>query len=186
MRDLMCLHLAWYLASWGMLRNSFLAQHDHLIHRRAIAVLLEPRWERLWAADAETLSQPKQAAQVEQLGNELNRAYGEAANLDRDISDTLVTKILLGTLGCTPAYDRYFKTAARSYGRGLAQFGGRSVCALARLYLANQERFEPLRANCSAEGVEYPPMKMLDMCFFMDGLLREQGMVFAAGDCLVP
>ena len=26
--DYLCLHLAWYLASWGMLRNSFLMQKD--------------------------------------------------------------------------------------------------------------------------------------------------------------
>ena len=30
--DYLCLHLAWYLASWGMLRNSFLMQKDYKIH----------------------------------------------------------------------------------------------------------------------------------------------------------
>ncbi len=34
--DLACLHLAFYLASWGMLRNSFLLQRDYLIHKEFI------------------------------------------------------------------------------------------------------------------------------------------------------
>ena len=29
-------------------------------------------------------------------------------DLHNELSDTLITKILMGTLGCVPAYDRYF------------------------------------------------------------------------------
>lgn len=32
--EFLSLHLAWYLASWGMLRNSFLMERDYLVHMR--------------------------------------------------------------------------------------------------------------------------------------------------------
>ncbi|MDI2587255.1 hypothetical protein OR571_09100 [Psychrobacillus sp. NEAU-3TGS] len=32
--DHACLHLAFYLASWGMLRNSFLLQRDYKVHQK--------------------------------------------------------------------------------------------------------------------------------------------------------
>lgn len=32
------------------------------------------------------------------------------------MTDTLLTKILLGTFGCAPAYDTYFRMALRKYG----------------------------------------------------------------------
>ena len=42
--DYLCLHLAWYLASWGMLRNSFLMQKDYKIHADVVRLIYQPEW----------------------------------------------------------------------------------------------------------------------------------------------
>ena len=46
--DFLSLHLAWYLASWGMLRNSFLFYKDYKIHVPVVRLLLDPKWKALW------------------------------------------------------------------------------------------------------------------------------------------
>ena len=47
--DLMCLHLAFYLASWGMYRGSaFILQYDYRKHKKAILTLLQGKYEHLW------------------------------------------------------------------------------------------------------------------------------------------
>lgn len=169
-KGLLCLHLAWYLASWGMLRNSFLGENDYTIHCNAVELLTSPDWCDLYHPSVEFLLLPKNASRVEALGKLLNHAYQSAAGFTQNITDTLTTKVLLGTLGCCPAYDRYFKAAARKTGRGLGSFNTSSVLSLARLYQNHADKFEPFRLSCNLYGVEYPAMKALDMCFFMAGL----------------
>jgi len=104
--DYLCLHLAWYLASWGMLRNSFLLDHDYLVHKPVVIELVSEKYELLYQSEhtAEIIPLTLEAAKT------IRRSYG-----DSPVTDTLITKILLGVFGCTPAYDRYFKDSARKY-----------------------------------------------------------------------
>lgn len=175
--DLLCLHLAFYLASWGMYRgSSFLFQKDYLFHRQAVQLLLSHEWSDLWHPSATFLSQSKNAQRIMDLSAKLNQIYMQAAERERDLTDTLTTKILLGTLGCVPAYDINFKKAARKLSRGLATYTATSVLTLARFYSEHEDAFEPLRLSCNQYGVDYPPMKILDMCLFTYGQqLAERG-----------
>jgi hypothetical protein len=168
-KDQLSLNLAFYLASWGMYRgSSFLLKKDYLFHKPAIELLVSPEWSNLWHPTAELLSKQRYAQQVIELSNELNKVY--CLEKGSDLTDTLTTKILLGTLGCVPAYDINFKAGARSIKRGLATFSSDSIIMLAQLYLENFDKFESLRLSCNQHGVEYPAMKILDMCFFTYGL----------------
>lgn len=168
-KDLLCLHLAWYLASWGMLRNSFLGEMDYTVHGNAVELLTSPEWCDLYHPSVELLILSENARRIEALSKRLNCAYQSAACFTQDTTDTLTTKVLLGTLGCCPAYDRYFKSAVRKTCRGLGSFNASSISALAQLYQNYADKFEPFRLSCNLYGVEYPPMKALDMCFFMSG-----------------
>ena len=85
-------------------------------------------------------------------------------------TDTLLTKILLGTIGCVPAYDRYFKMAVADIGAAPKTFSENSLIRLGNLYLDHWEPFEALRAHCSRHGVDYPAAKILDMCLFEYGI----------------
>ena len=100
--DYLCLHLAWYLASWGMLRNSFLMQKDYKIHTDVVRLIYQPEWDDLWDLSPEKLSQEYYADRIMKLSESITEAYvASGAGIP---TDTLLTKILLGTVGCVPAY----------------------------------------------------------------------------------
>ena len=170
--DFLCLHLAWYLASWGMLRNSFLMQKDYKIHAAVVTLVNQPEWEMLWDISADKLAQEWYANRIMQLCEAITEAYvPSGAGIP---AETLLTKILLGTIGCVPAYDRYFKKALSLTGAAQQSCNARSLMALGKLYIDHRDEFEALRKHCS-ERVEYPAAKVIDMCFFEYGLRNDGG-----------
>lgn len=168
--DYLCLHLAWYLASWGMLRNSFLMQKDYKIHADVVRLIYQPKWDDLWDLSPEKLSQEYYADRIMKLSESITEAYvASGAGIP---TDTLLTKILLGTVGCVPAYDRYFKKALADTGAAPQVFSAKSIRTLGNLYLDHEDEFEKLRKHCGSR-IEYPAAKILDMCFFEYGFQRD-------------
>ena len=168
--DYLCLHLAWYLASWGMLRNSFLMQKDYKIHADVVRLIYQPEWDDLWDLSPEKLSQEYYADRIMKLSESITEAYvASGAGIP---TDTLLTKILLGTVGCVPAYDRYFKKALADTGAAPQVFSAKSIRSLGNLYLDHEDEFEELRKHCGSR-IEYPAAKILDMCFFEYGFQRD-------------
>ena len=107
------------------------------------------------------------AAEIMRLGEAIAAAYADAeAGIP---TDTLLTKILLGTIGCVPAYDRYFKKAVSATGAATQTFSAKSITMLGKLYVDNKPAFEALRQHCSSR-VDYPAAKIIDMCFFEYGM----------------
>lgn len=168
--DYLCLHLAWYLASWGMLRNSFLMQKDYKIHADVVRLIYQPEWDDLWDLSPEKLSQEYYADRIVKLSESITEAYvASGAGIP---TDTLFTKIMLGTVGCVPAYDRYFKKALADTGAAPQVFSAKSIRTLGNLYLDHEDEFEKLRKHCGSR-IEYPAAKILDMCFFEYGFQRD-------------
>ena len=168
--DYLCLHLAWYLASWGMLRNSFLMQKDYKIHADVVRLIYQPEWDDLWDLSPEKLSQEYYADRIMKLSESITEAYvASGAGIP---TETLLTKILLGTVGCVPAYDRYFKKALADTCAASQVFSAKSIRTLGNLYLDHEDEFEKLRKHCGRR-IEYPAAKILDMCFFEYGFQRD-------------
>ena len=173
--DLMCLHLAWYLASWGMLRGgSFLLQKDYRIHLPVVKVLVSKEYHDLYDCPIEKLSDPAVCDKIIELSEKIVELYkGLTVDLDdgegKSASDTLITKILLGTVGCTPAYDRYFKSGLALSNVAQQRYGKKSMMQLVRYYNNNYAEFESFREEISSGRVTYTPMKILDMCFWQIG-----------------
>ena len=168
--DYLCLHLAWYLASWGMLRNSFLMQKDYKIHADVVRLIYQTEWDDLWDISPEKLSQEYYADRIMKLSESITEAYvASGAGIP---TETLLTKILLGTVGCVPAYDRYFKKALADTGAAPQVFSAKSIRTLGNLYLDHEDEFEKLRKHCGRR-IEYPAAKILDMCFFEYGFQRD-------------
>ena len=100
--ELSCLHLGFYLASWGMMRGS------GGLHSRSLAELVpvvravadEPA--TTWELDVPGYSEAGITA-VLALGDRIRAVYTFAA------SSVLVTKTMLGVFGCIPAFDRFFR-----------------------------------------------------------------------------
>ena len=65
--------------------------------------------------------------------------------LKNQLSFTLITKILMGTLGCVPAYDRYFIAGIKNQKVATGNYNIRSIMQLVNFYEKNADRLEPVR-----------------------------------------
>lgn len=169
--DYLCLHLAFYLASWGMLRgSSFLLQKDYKVHTPIVRMIQEERYNPLFGISARNLCKEENLFLLEEIGNRIKEAYAKELPAKEGVinnaTETLITKILLGTLGCVPAYDRYYIDAVKKYKVSSGQYNSTSVKGVSTYYCDHEEEFEALRMELSKCGVEYPPMKLMDMCFW--------------------
>lgn len=174
--DYLSLHLAFYLASWGMLRgSSFLLQKDYRVHIDIIKELYKYKYNNLWSIDFKGLQKQENLDILSDLIDNLKTIYRikrrNIKEVSTDISDILVTKVLLGTMGCVPAYDEYFKKGISKYNIATQLLGKSSINDLANYYDDNQTEFEKIRKTISqARQVEYPQMKIIDMAFWQLGL----------------
>lgn len=172
--DYLALHLAFYLASWGMYRgSSFLFQKDYKVHIPIVKIIMEERYEPLMAISAEELIKDENLELLQEISMRIRSAYAEEKpsfeGVTNNATDTLVTKILLATLGCVPAYDRYYVQAVRHYGISIGEYCIESVRDVAKYYLSNKDEFEILRGELSTCGTQYPAMKLMDMCMWQMG-----------------
>lgn len=172
--DHACLHLALYLASWGMYRgSSFLLWKDYLIHEAIVRELISKRHLR----SVDFTYQPEETiSEIFNLSNWIKDWYTENitsvnGHTKRIIpTNTLVTKILLGTLGCIPAYDRYFVGGLRKKGIGFSTLTKGNLLAVLRFYQSNKTAFDNAQKHImDISGVHYPAMKLVDMYFWQIG-----------------
>jgi hypothetical protein len=76
--DFLCLHLAFYLASWGMYRgSSFLLWKDYLVHREAVVELLKPKYKKLRGANCKILIKDNNIDLIIELSDKLKKIYIE-------------------------------------------------------------------------------------------------------------
>jgi hypothetical protein len=137
--DYLALHLAFYLASWGMYRgSSFLLQKDYKVHVPVVKILMERKYNPLVGISAEELIENVNLELLEEVSERIRRAYAmekpSVEGVTNNATDTLVTKILLGTLGCVPAYDRYYVQAVKQYNVSTGVYSKESVRDIAKYY----------------------------------------------------
>lgn len=180
--DTASLHLAFYLASWGMYRgSSALLWKDYRIHQPAVEVLLDSAYSSLWdLLPRDATEDDRVVALVVSLSDALRDIYHQqitevdGKSRDYQPSDTLITKLLLGTMGCTPACDRYFKLGFRHAGLPNSAFSGRFLAEVLRFYRNHSTEFQETRdAIVQQGGISYPPMKLVDMYFWQIGVNLE-------------
>ncbi len=177
--DYLCLQLAFYLASWGMYRgSSFLLQKDYKIHREAVEIILSRHYDCLLGLECENLKKPEIQDCLNELYSLLEKHYEgiraevKGMTIENDISPILITKILLGTLACVPAYDEYFCNAVRSKKHNVTTgvYSIDSVLKLAEFYENNKSFFEEKRLQYKFDNEFYPQMKYLDMALWKIGI----------------
>jgi hypothetical protein len=181
--DLAQLHLAFYLASWGMYRgSSFILQKDYTIFKDIVREILSKKYSILWEIE-NNLDKRKQMVGLFQelydyITEDLKKTRDSIKNhkdlegLDKrylkerqEISPTLITKILLGTIGCIPAYDRYFIEGIGKKGIQKKFNPKKSFNHMLDFYLENRLEIDNLRKEIR----DYPLMKILDMYFWIIG-----------------
>ena len=135
--DCLSLHLAFFLASWGMMRGSAkLLQHDYKVHAPLVRTLLA--YSDLYGKDLSDFSEPQTLARFGAL-HEAVTEYCKQFSTAKDgkASDTLVGKIIMGTLGIAPAYDEYVKKAVKEYGVSQRKFNAKAFGAFAAYFTEN-------------------------------------------------
>lgn len=175
------LELAFYLASWGMYRGSSgLLQKNHLIHQGAVDILFSNKGQLLKCdskndvvrTDIEGILNLKR-----ELGNHYNKIYfTKDMEEPKPISstDTLLSKMLLGTLGCVPAYDRYFIGGLKEMNMKNKIFNYASLNELFDFIDNNKAEINNIQKNILIETKQYYPiMKILDMYFWQIGYDKE-------------
>lgn len=65
----------------------------------------------------------------------------------------------MGTLGCVPAYDRYFISGIKNQKVATGNYNIKSLMQLVTFYEKNADRLEPVREKMDVEGMPYPQMK---------------------------
>ena len=174
--DLACLHLGFYLASWGMYRgSSFLLQKDYRVHLPVVEELLRPQYQPIRAVTLSDLASRRGQelrVMIWELVHWIKQCYIQFVGHNArqiNVTDTLATKILLGTLGCIPAYDRYFIEGLKKSGLRFSYLHPTNFSAMVAYCLAHQEDFLAAKRGISAYGIDYPDMKVIDMYFWMLG-----------------
>lgn len=166
--DYLALHLSNYLASWGMFRNSFLLEVDYKVHIPVVKILLKYR---------KSNKQPD----FENVYSEIEEYY---KSLKQDIewknntvTDTLISKILLGTMGIIPAFDENVKAVIKEVDAGIVKSlnAGNIKSNCDKLEEFYRDRIselikEPIKIRDT--DIEYTRMKILDAILWEIGAKR--------------
>ncbi|WP_299547424.1 hypothetical protein [Seonamhaeicola sp.] len=156
----LALHLGFYLASWGMYRGSSnLLQKDYLVHIDAVKIIKS--FDYLSCFNGKDVIRDN-LADILELINQLSEYYKN----EHDISptDTLISKIVLGTLGCLPAFDRLFIDGVKSEKQSFKTLKSKSLNRLFD-FVENTKELEILKHKYN----QYPVMKLVDMYFWQIG-----------------
>ena len=147
----------------GMLRGSTqLLQRSVRTYAPVVEALVAAP-PMLWTLDTSGYSE-ESIRTLLAFGTELRTALHEGA------SDILVTKVLLGTMGCVPAFDTYFKK-----GCGVSTFGPK---ALRKIAVFDRDHSSEIHLgrdftldfdSGSPTSRRYTRAKVIDMIFFIHG-----------------
>lgn len=174
--DYLSLHLAFYLASWGMYRGScFLLQKDYKVLSPIVEEILKPEYDRLFGLACTDFRNDDVRAQVTELYKFIAlhfhpiRKEVPGHEVASPVSQVLIMKILMGTLGCVPAYDRFFVDGIKKYKVTTQEYSQNSLLKLVGFYEEHNARLEEVRRGMRVGDLIYPQMKLLDMGFWQVG-----------------
>jgi hypothetical protein len=170
------LQLGFYLASWGMYRGSSgLLQKNHLIHQGAVSLVYLNKFRELRCSEKREISKESVLILME-LKKELANYYKRISfvrgidELNISSTDTLISKILLGTMGCVPAFDRYFRAGIKATTMSFLKFDETSLNRLFDFAEFNRKEIKEFQKKIALKlNRYYPIMKILDMYFWQIG-----------------
>lgn len=108
-----CLHLGMFLASWGMYRGKgALLKKASIKHfESVVGVIAQLNCSEVWSMDANTYDQPATRDRLIECYERIR----DVVTFGKEQSHwILVTKVMLGVFGCTPAFDTRFTKTFRA------------------------------------------------------------------------
>jgi hypothetical protein len=164
-----CLHLGFYLASWGMLRGSSFLLNKSVKFYEAVISTIADMPPVFWEIDVDCYTH----ANIDLLlkcKQKITDALGSANNP----SDTLVTKIMLGVFGSIPAFDTNV-TAGFKKVFGMSSLSVETLENVAGFYNTNKVTIDAyhiptldFKTGLPTKRT-YTRAKIVDMIFFSEG-----------------
>lgn len=160
-----CLHIGFYLASWGMLRGSSFLLEKSIKHYESLISNIAKFDKRIWDIDADSYTEDNIKSLLE-----CKDMVCKSLENGNKLTDTLSTKIMLGIFSNVPAYDVFFRK-----GLNVHSFGKKSLREIANFYDGNQEIIDKykIRTFDFSTGKEthriYTKAKIIDMIGFIAG-----------------
>jgi hypothetical protein len=173
--DILALHLGFYLASWGMYRGSAaLLQKSYKVHLGAITLIRN--FYHLRCDELNEVSTVHKKDILE-LNKQLFKHYNSFTYFDnknvlkcRKPTDTLISKIILGTLGCSPAFDRYFNDGVKKHNFSFTSFSDKNFDEIFNFVDNNKSELLKLQSELMlSQGLHYPLLKLVDIYFWHEG-----------------
>jgi len=148
--QLSCLHLAAYLASWGMYRgSSFLLKEKNFLFYESIVNYISELDIDYWGIDV------------------YERLAGFLRYEDKMATDTRVTKVMLGVFSNVPAFDQYFKKSMGIYNGSFEK----KLSRVLKFYNDHESELKKVQYYLKLEyGKKYSFAKIIDMYGFQKGL----------------
>lgn len=172
-----CLHLASYLASWGMYRgSSILLKEKSIKHYVPLITWISECNPKLWDIDANNYS--------DENINILLEAYSTIKNkLGNKGTATLITKIMLGVFGNVPAFDSKFRDTFANYSCGQPAFtkpNHKTLTKIKEFYDNNKVLIDSWHNNKrtysfltgKTNDIAYTRAKIIDMIGFGYGISK--------------
>jgi hypothetical protein len=170
------LTLSSYLASWGMYRGSGgLLQINHRIHEKAVEIIYSTKYDLLRCSKNQEVNRsliPLILELKDSIGAYYNSLDFLRGGLIKKLSDTdtLLSKIILGTTGCVPAYDRFFIAGMKISNIKKSRFNGDCLSELFDFIDVNKTLIKKSQEIVKEKtNSDYPAMKLIDMYFWQIG-----------------
>lgn len=118
--DLSCLHLGYYLASWGMMRgSSFLFHQTNARHYQRVVEVVEQHNDQMRGFDVPDYLDSDKKQLLDAAWADLSSALLPEGGQ----SLTLVSKVMMGVWGCVPSFDTFFRGTFRALGETTGERG---------------------------------------------------------------
>lgn len=159
--------------------SSFLLQKDYKVHIPVVVELLKTPYDCLFGLACSDLRNKDVQEKLSELDAYMTDYYGEIRKSVKEtevknrLSTTLITKVLMGTFGCVPAYDKYFIDGIKAQKVSTGNYNLQSLLKLVVFYEKNSTRLEEARQDLKINDLPYPQMKLLDMGFWQIGFEKD-------------
>lgn len=172
-----CLHLGYYLASWGMLRGSTVLHTKSYRFFIPVIRAIAREADAVWQIDVDKYTDTN-IAELMELRNRISSAMSVDSSAGKSATvptETLVTKVILGVFGSAPAFDTFFKRGFRTVTDKAVKMDPRTLGGIRDFYTANAAAVDQQRAKTldfasgQPTSLYYTRAKVIDMVFLIEG-----------------
>lgn len=147
---------------------------NHKVHKGAVDIILD--YKHLQCSSSFEISR-NNIKDLNGLIKELEKYYGSISftrnykNYKINPTITLITKVIMGTLGCLPAFDRYFLHGVKLKEYNFTNLSEHSLEGLFDFVenIGYNEIYECQNMLNKKREIFYPKMKIVDMYFWQLG-----------------